>query len=635
MISRTLQKNRFARPSWTKSTSSSASSSSSNAEAAVIATDPLETSQLYRSETLWTDFDVSSASIRVAFRYVFHDAGSEVDPNNDDDGGAKSKGDSENDSEEEAIYLCWINDEGKPFKFYKLKPCHRNIPQVEDDDHIENTCPGHAFVFCKRMDENFTSSIVEIAKNDGGEEEKEVVVVNHEGLTAFLRRRSANKEEHSDSESSSGEEGCCSSDDEEGQRNQYESRHDSSDLDRADNHDGSNDDDKNDGGESFGENNFVVVSKKSSDLKGEWEAFLLVGGFRPGTRSDEEINNQKIDSAQEDNRSEADDNSKEENNDNQSSSSDDSDDDEWTMQLVTIVQEKNGNQPENEDKVTESPPSLRGSSSKENHQLHNNSRYGYLAFLDHNRFSLTAHLTKLDPTPVNTVNKHYDNLTLGGWPCRIEPSVFSSSCKLRNRIESDIRAASSHLPRHACEKLQLSTPIWINKSLSYGPKVAPIQEANMCFHPGKEWLVRNGMSPAKVGGVEMYRASSYLDDCDLWGPGGLMLHELSHAWHCLHCEEGYDNPDIENCYDQAMKEKLYDCVPYHCEGGNKEKKKAYACTNAMEYFAELSTAFLGGLDDGEFNKWFPFNRKQVREHDPRAFAMLCQMWGITEDEGNV
>ena len=92
MISRTLQKNRFARPSWTKSTSSSASSSSSNAEAAVIATDPLETSQLYRSEMLWTDFEISSASIRVAFRYVFHDAGSEVDPNNNDDGGAKSKG---------------------------------------------------------------------------------------------------------------------------------------------------------------------------------------------------------------------------------------------------------------------------------------------------------------------------------------------------------------------------------------------------------------------------------------------------------------------------------------------------------------------------------------------------------------
>ena len=53
----------------------------------------------------------------------------------------------------------------------------------------------------------------------------------------------------------------------------------------------------------------------------------------------------------------------------------------------------------------------------------------------------------------------------------------------------------------------------------------------------------------------------------------------------------------------------------------------------MEYFAELSVAFLGTEieDDREHNKWYPFNRRQLREHDPRAYAMLCRMWGITTD----
>jgi hypothetical protein len=41
---------------------------------------------------------------------------------------------------------------------------------------------------------------------------------------------------------------------------------------------------------------------------------------------------------------------------------------------------------------------------------------------------------------------------------------------------------------------------------------------------------------------------------------------------------------------------------------------------------------LGGLDDKEYNKWYPFNRKQIKEHDPRAFAMLCKMWGVAKDE---
>jgi len=142
------------------------------------------------------------------------------------------------------------------------------------------------------------------------------------------------------------------------------------------------------------------------------------------------------------------------------------------------------------------------------------------------------------------------------------------------------------------------------------------------------------MNPDKCGGVEWYDAQHYLSDCDLWGPGGLMLHELSHAWHCLHIENGYDNEEIIDVYNSAMEEGLYDCVRLHDLHGRTRECKAYACNNPMEYFAELSVAFLGGVDtDREHNKWFPFNRRQVQEHDPRAFAMLCRMWGVVADEG--
>lgn len=50
---------------------------------------------------------------------------------------------------------------------------------------------------------------------------------------------------------------------------------------------------------------------------------------------------------------------------------------------------------------------------------------------------------------------------------------------------------------------------------------------------------------------------------------------------------------------------------------------------------ELSVAFLGGLDPNiEHNKWYPFNREQVREHDPRAFDMLCRIWGVEVQDDN-
>lgn len=136
------------------------------------------------------------------------------------------------------------------------------------------------------------------------------------------------------------------------------------------------------------------------------------------------------------------------------------------------------------------------------------------------------------------------------------------------------------------------------------------------------------MTASKAGCVEIYNyATDYMSDVDLWGPGGVMLHELCHAYH-FHClKGGYENKEVKECYDAAMKDGLYDCVRVH--GHKCKEERAYACTDAMEYFAELSVAFLGGVDDDvEYNKWFPFNRTQVKEHDPRAYEMLKRVWGV-------
>ena len=43
------------------------------------------------------------------------------------------------------------------------------------------------------------------------------------------------------------------------------------------------------------------------------------------------------------------------------------------------------------------------------------------------------------------------------------------------------------------------------------------------------------MSEAKAGCVEVYAAADYLADRGLWGDGGVLLHELSHALHDQAC----------------------------------------------------------------------------------------------------
>ena len=160
-------------------------------------------------------------------------------------------------------------------------------------------------------------------------------------------------------------------------------------------------------------------------------------------------------------------------------------------------------------------------------------------------------------------------------------------------------AATERLPKDAVVKLAKSTTFWINKSWLQGNFNDPTFVETACFHGDQEWLKDNFHSTAKLFGIEFYSTDEYLGDHHLWGPGGVILHELSHAWYCQYVKYGFNNKEIMKCYKSAMKEKLYECVEYHTLAGGKDETRAYACTNTEEYFAELSVAFLS--DGCNFN----------------------------------
>eukprot|EP00581_Thalassiosira_minuscula_P008123 CAMPEP_0183705310 /NCGR_PEP_ID=MMETSP0737-20130205/2455_1 /TAXON_ID=385413 /ORGANISM="Thalassiosira miniscula, Strain CCMP1093" /LENGTH=748 /DNA_ID=CAMNT_0025932447 /DNA_START=49 /DNA_END=2293 /DNA_ORIENTATION=- len=641
---------------------------------------PHEASVAYQSGLLKSDFNISSnhRSIRLAFRYLpsqeEEDTNKDASMSNAQHEGSEEERDENTDDED--LFLCWVRQDGTPRHFRRMRPIRNNSTQVvsttgnesgaddiggddaemgeeethgnlrgsftnnepreqtisssvndtlntllvNENDQIEKTFPGHAFVFCRRVPYEQSERSTD-DNNDESRNGDDLIVVNENGTTCFLRKRIYDDEE------------------------------------------------------------------EDNENEEEWEKYLVVGGFRPGPMPEMEGDGSDSESASNANDAEAsasgsdNEEGKTEESDDESNGDDDSSDDDSfdegeLVQLVTIQQMKystmsNGapsalntkSEETDEDELpprvvgcpdcVKSVPFLRGAiNPKPSHAdafvdspmknppaLENNNEEGQTTATgeERNPLLITVCMTQLDPTPLDTSSKHYDEVILGGWPCRIEPGCFPSDMdvpatgrnSLRCRFEADLIAASESLPLEAREKLRASTPIWINKSQSFGPKVAPIKGRDGCFHPGAKWLKRNGMNPAKCGGVEWYEARHYLEDCDMWGPGGLMLHELSHAWHCLHIEDGYDNEEIIDVYNRAMDDGLYDCVPVH--GPQGPRCKAYACQDQMEYFAELSVAFLGGLDDREHNKWYPFNRAQLRDHDPRAFAMLCRMWGV-EDE---
>lgn len=287
------------------------------------------------------------------------------------------------------------------------------------------------------------------------------------------------------------------------------------------------------------------------------------------------------------------------------------------------------------------------------------------------QYTLKTRWGTIDPTPLDTTCKVYDKTTLGKsqWPVYLEPGWCDDCPNMKETFEKDLDHMASCLPPHAVELLKATTPIWINKSLQYGPQACPVSAKGMCFHPEPEWLVENGCHAEKAESVELYNCAEYLKTRSHWGMGGILIHEFSHAYHHKGCQDGYQNKVIKECWDAAMKEKLYESVQVH--GSQGPTAKAYACTNQMEYFAELSTAFLGGTAEKEkerealqneggfdwnpfspkrkaenggpdwnpfspkrpkvneeFNKWFPFHRKQIEEHDPRAYEMLQQIWKV-------
>lgn len=238
---------------------------------------------------------------------------------------------------------------------------------------------------------------------------------------------------------------------------------------------------------------------------------------------------------------------------------------------------------------------------------------------------------------IDTSTKQYPLTKLCDFAVNAEPGVFDSLPTLRRILEEDLQQLCKLLPPHALRQLQRSTPLWLNRSISYGPVNEPIVGDTCCFHPkdGQEWLKRNGMRVDKAGGIEIYCAQEYLQSRGQWGTGGLLLHEYCHAYHNKFCSGGYECKSVRDAYNVAMNMKLYDCVNVHGKQGEKGPQKAYCCANCMEFFAELSVAFLYRDDDTvEFNKWYPHNFAQLKTHDPESCAMLARMWGIDADLGH-
>jgi hypothetical protein len=156
-------------------------------------------------------------------------------------------------------------------------------------------------------------------------------------------------------------------------------------------------------------------------------------------------------------------------------------------------------------------------------------------------------------------------------------------------------------------------PIWVE--WDENSKVAPGAVA-VYYHGDAEGMKSMGIDPRKANCIEILTLRRL---GEMRHPGTplqqiVILHEMAHAVH--HRLLGTDNPELAATFQQAVDRKLYDSV----NDRYGRKTKAYARTNAAEYFAEISCAYLDSCN------YFPFNYTQLRGYDPAGFAFVERVW---------
>jgi arylsulfatase A-like enzyme len=223
------------------------------------------------------------------------------------------------------------------------------------------------------------------------------------------------------------------------------------------------------------------------------------------------------------------------------------------------------------------------------------------------RRKLDSELIKSDDPRLR--REGYESLNIEGWPVRVskelrqqEPNATAKALEL---LTAQCRKVIGVLPSNTLAKVR-TVPIWMSLP-------APGRKPTGEYHDDPVWLRRNGLDPAKAKGIEFSNIPIF--EAEIKRMPMLLLHELSHAFHNQIL--GYEHEPVSELFQRAKRSGTYDKVARK----NYDPQKAYAMSNQMEYFAETTEAYFGE------NDFYPFNRADLKEHDPKMFELLGELWG--------
>ncbi len=207
----------------------------------------------------------------------------------------------------------------------------------------------------------------------------------------------------------------------------------------------------------------------------------------------------------------------------------------------------------------------------------------------------------------------YETRIVHGFTIRLSKAARANPATTRPAlalIEESLAEIARFVPPRALAVIRKAA-IWVEHNNPGYP--------SMCYHTSRDWLRENGYNTDKENSVEVANPKNYVAWTNLNQPYQL-FHELAHAYHDL--KFGFDDPYIAACHKLALASGKYDLVE-HIRGGGRpnDQRRHYALNNPMEYFAEMSEAYFGK------NDFYPFDRAQLKEYDPKGYAMIEWAWG--------
>ncbi len=208
----------------------------------------------------------------------------------------------------------------------------------------------------------------------------------------------------------------------------------------------------------------------------------------------------------------------------------------------------------------------------------------------------------------------YRDISHGGWKIVVEkeltfrsPDIAEQAVKrlVKNlgKIRDVLPAASREMPEHLTYYLLYGSHSRMggrDNGVEYIEKSAPAS------HPE--------LDPRWSDSIVVYSAENYAQLSNL-GAMKTLMHELAHAYHLERWPE--TQPEIVRAWQNATDQRLYQNVK---DLNGKKISAAYAQTNPVEYFAELSACYFVDID------YQPYNRAGLKRTDPVGHALIKKMW---------